>query len=90
MNAAGFGNKEVVELLLQRGADVNAKTQSGWTALMSAALSGQTEITKILLDAGADPNAKDVVKNETAADIAKEKGHAELVTLLKQRGGKSK
>ena len=34
MAAAGEGDSEVVEKLLARGADINAKREDGWTALM--------------------------------------------------------
>ena len=32
-NAAGEGNKEIVERLIDKGADVNAKTNDGYTPL---------------------------------------------------------
>ena len=51
MNAAGIGNKDIVRLLLERGANVNAKASGNYTALMSAANNNQLEIVKILLDA---------------------------------------
>jgi uncharacterized protein len=88
MNASGFGNKEIVQLLISKGAQVNAKTKSSYTALMSAALSGQREIIQILLDAGADPNIQDTVTKKTAMDIAEEKGHKDIVEILRRRGGK--
>ena len=88
MNASGFGNKEVVQLLISKGAQVNAKTKSNYTALMSAALSGQREIIQILLDSGADPNIEDTVTKKTAMDIAEEKGHKDIVEMLKRRGGR--
>jgi ankyrin repeat protein len=86
MNASGFGNKEAVEMLIAKGADVNARTKSNWTALMAAALSGQKEIIEILLAAGADPAVKDIVTNKTAADVAQEKNHKDIVELFKKRG----
>ena len=46
-------------LLLDAGADVNVKDDSGWTPLYHAASEGHTEIAKLLLDAGADVNVKD-------------------------------
>jgi len=49
---------EIVELLLSKGADVNAKNDFGVTPLMGASESGQLEIVKLLLDKGADVNAK--------------------------------
>ena len=48
MYAAGGGNLEVVKLLLQKGANVDAKTRSGWTALTWAAWSGSSDVVKLL------------------------------------------
>jgi ankyrin repeat protein len=53
MLAAERGHKEVVELLLESGADVNAKSNIGWTALMLAAFNGHKEIVEILKSYGA-------------------------------------
>ena len=55
------GYREIVEFLIQHGADVNAKDEwnHGFTPLLRAAISGKTEIIKLLLEAGADISAKD-------------------------------
>src|SRR5881628_379169 len=51
--AAQKGNPEVVRILLDHGADVNAKeTLSGMTPVMFAAFKGHTAIVKLLLDRG--------------------------------------
>jgi ankyrin repeat protein len=42
-----------VKLLLDMGADVNAKRQDGWTALKLAQKSGSTEIVELLKAHGA-------------------------------------
>jgi uncharacterized protein len=58
--AAFFGRHEAVSLLLDRGADVDARA-TGWmtgTALHSAASGGHTEAIRLLLEAGADPDAR--------------------------------
>ncbi|MFB3896336.1 MAG: ankyrin repeat domain-containing protein [bacterium] len=49
---------EVVNLLLARGANVNAKTNTGYTALMAAGMRGQTEVAKALIAKGAEVNAR--------------------------------
>jgi hypothetical protein len=84
MNAAGMGNKEAVELLIKKGADVNHRTSGNYTPLMQAALVGQTEIVRILLDAGADPTVKDT-GGRTAATYAEESKHPDLAKLLKEK-----
>ena len=48
---------KVIQQLLDKGADVNAKTDEG-TALMMAVRRGHTEIVKLLLAAGAQVDAK--------------------------------
>jgi len=56
--AADNGNKEVVELLLAKGADVNAKADNGNTPLHLAIHKGNKDIVKLLISRGADINAK--------------------------------
>ncbi|MYH79961.1 hypothetical protein F4141_04530 [Candidatus Poribacteria bacterium] len=52
--ASLMGHTEVVALLLERGADVNAKSRDGGTALHAAAFLGRAETVKLLLEKGAD------------------------------------
>ncbi|XP_051280511.1 dynein axonemal heavy chain 12 isoform X2 [Dicentrarchus labrax] len=53
--AALNGHLNVVEVLLQKGADVWCESESG-TVLFDAAASGNPDIISLLLDHGADPN----------------------------------
>src|ERR1035441_9615733 len=48
-------HQDVVEYLLAQGADVNAKTSTGITALHEAAQNGNKEITELLLEIGRAP-----------------------------------
>ena len=59
IRAAKGGHTEKVRVLIEEGADVNAKDNLGWTALHEAAYS-ETDIVEVLLDAGIDVNAKDL------------------------------
>jgi len=50
----------VVELLIEAGAEVNARTEAGWTALMYAARDNPNpEVVLTLMKAGADPTLRD-------------------------------
>ena len=48
MNASWYGCTENVALLLEKGADVNAKNNDDWTALIIACQEGHTEIVKLI------------------------------------------
>jgi ribosomal protein S18 acetylase RimI-like enzyme len=85
IKAAREGYTELVKLLLDAGADIEAKDKYGYTALIRAASNGYTEVVKLLLDAGADIEAKKE-NGDTALIRAASNGHTEVVKLLKQYG----
>ncbi|MEZ4869086.1 MAG: sigma-70 family RNA polymerase sigma factor [Caldilineaceae bacterium] len=81
--AADKGQLEVAQLLLERGAVVNATTDSGnITPMHDAAFSGQVEMVKFLLTQGADPTARDSEFNATPLAWARFNGQNEVVTVL--------
>ena len=59
-HAAFVGSKEIVELLIARGADVNATNDYGSTSLHYAAIQGHTKITELLISNAVDLNLKRV------------------------------
>ena len=87
MEASRKGDTDQVQALLAKGADVNAKDNDGFTALMWAAFYDRTETVQALLAKGADVNAKEN-HGATALMGAKRKGHKEIVRILKQSGAK--
>jgi ankyrin repeat protein len=89
MAAAGTGDIEAVRCLLDHGADVKARTPSGFTALIGAALSGNAKVVALLLERGADPNAVCKLERgilQTPAGVAASMGHAECLRLLMAAG----
>ena len=86
--AAYYGLKEIVELLLDKGADVNAKEEVGWTPLHYAAAMSHKAIAELLLDKGADVNAKDD-GGDTPLDVAMLGNDKETAGLLRKHGGKT-
>ena len=51
--------QEIVDYLIEQGADLSARDDTGYTPLHIAALMGRVEITERLLEAGADPDIRD-------------------------------
>lgn len=81
--AAKNGHKEIVELLISKGADVNGTTDGlGWTPLHHAAKCGYKEIAKLLINNGADRVAEARWGGHTPGDLAANFGHKEIVELL--------
>ena len=81
---ARWGDPDAVRLLLDRGADVNARDGDGRTALMLACYSDTypIDVVRILLERGADVNAR-TPSGETAASFAASRGGAIAEALVK-------
>lgn len=82
MLASTFNNYETVEILLEAGANIEAKNEQGQTPLILACLKNHTKIVSLLLDAGANLEAKDTDGN-TPLDHGIKQGHTEVVTTIK-------
>nr|XP_021516505.1 tankyrase-1 [Meriones unguiculatus] len=83
--AAGFGRKDVVEHLLQMGANVHARDDGGLIPLHNACSFGHAEVVSLLLCQGADPNARDNW-NYTPLHEAAIKGKIDVCIVLLQHG----
>lgn len=75
------GSLDVAQALLQKGADVNAVSATGLTALHLAAAHNRTPIVGLLVQSGADASAK-TPEGKTALDIAKDNGNNTVVSIL--------
>jgi len=86
--AAGEGHKELVELLIVKGADVSAKNKFGETPLHWAAGEGHKELVELLIANGADVNARrsKYGGGYTPLHVAATEGHKEIAELLINKG----
>ena len=77
----------MTELLIAKGADVNAKNEDSWTSLHFAAEGHKSkkEIAKLLIDKGADVNAKGKYE-ETPLHQAAFWAKSEIAELLIAKG----
>ena len=83
--AAMRGDLASIEDLLDRGADIEAREVSGWTALMLASVNDRVAAVELLLDRGADIEARRD-DGDTALMWASWYGKVAVVKLLLDRG----
>jgi len=80
--------KKTVEMLVSKGADVNALTYGNrFGPLHVAAFYGNTEMVEYLISKGANINTP-VAHGETALHFASQNGHLETVKILLNKGAK--
>jgi ankyrin repeat protein len=88
MYAAAIGSVEAVKVLLEAGADVNAKNGLDVTALIYGALDPAK--VRLLVEAGADVNGRSKVGRTPLIVAAAHPGSAEAVKLLLAKGAEPK
>jgi uncharacterized protein len=86
-NPAATDHPEIVELLLKRGAEVSARTDTGFVALFWAARYGHARVAKVLIAHGADVNVQDK-DGMTALQWATTNQQSSVIELLKEAGAK--
>jgi len=89
MWASQWNHFEVVKLLIERGANVNATDCHGWSALMTASAQGNTTIVKFLLENGAKTHFREKLEfdrgyGQTALEMAQQCKHSDIIALLSE------
>ncbi|OBT95161.1 hypothetical protein VE01_07603 [Pseudogymnoascus verrucosus] len=85
--AASEGHTAIIELLLERDADINSKDLYGRTPLLWAARGGHEAAVKLLLGLdGVDTNTKDK-RGRTPLSWASDRGHRAVAELLMKLEG---
>ena len=83
--ASAAGDIDSVQILLDRGADVQISGYDG-TALQAASRGGHKDVVQVLLDRGADVNAQGSRFDRTVLQAASKGGHKDVVQVLLDRG----
>jgi ankyrin repeat protein len=84
MNAVSNGDLPAMQKLLDAGADINARSVWGSTALMYAVKTERPEVVQLLLSRGANVNLKDKYGGTALASA----DSPAIVALLKKVGAK--
>lgn len=85
--AAWDGLIEIVQVLLDAGADVNLQDATGSTALNQAVFAGKKEVAMLLLERGADVNLKED-SGWTSLHWAVKSNDPKLINTVVKRGAK--
>ncbi|XP_028784604.1 serine/threonine-protein phosphatase 6 regulatory ankyrin repeat subunit B [Neltuma alba] len=81
--AADKGNIRCARLLVEGGANVNARCNDGSSPLFRAAANGESRMVEMLVEMGADPTITDD-RGRSALHIASDEGHKEIVKIMEQ------
>ena len=84
--AADMGHEEMVDYLVEHGAQLQPRDDEGLTPLHMAAMGGHIGVVEILIDYGAYWNVRDAEGNSPLLLAAKE-GNADMVECLMEYGG---
>ena len=85
MRAVAEKHPEIARALIERGADIRARSKGGFTPLLFASQQGDLASARILLAAGADVNEA-TPKNGTALVVAAASGREEFAIFLLENG----
>ena len=81
--ATDCGKQAVVKVLLDRGADIEAKDKQGWTPMhFAAGMNKEPSIVTVLLGRGANVQAK-TNDGETPLDLATHRDNTAAIQVLR-------
>lgn len=87
--ASQQGHSDIVQLLLERGAEPDSVTIYSWTGLLFAAAAGHVRISELLLQGGASVNHRDAL-SEGPLTLAAKTGHLDIVEKVFEFGPRQK
>src|SRR5512133_1559959 len=85
-SAAAANSLELCTLLLDHGADVNARQQDDFTPLHAAAQNGNVELVRLFLRQGADVNVR-TTSGLSPLQLAMESKNKQVIKLILDAGG---
>ncbi|MDR2693992.1 MAG: ankyrin repeat domain-containing protein [Chitinispirillales bacterium] len=88
LEAAWGGSADIVDFLLERGANPNIADKSGFTPLMRAVEGEYQSIAGALIKKGADVNCCGHVRGTTPLMLAAESGNQKLLSMLLGAGAR--
>ena len=83
--ASRRGHKEIVQLLVENGIDINQTNKDGQNALHWACENGNNEIAEFLIQNGINLKQKDIFQ-QNVLHWASRRGYREIVKLLIEEG----
>lgn len=81
LDAAIFGDEDVVEKILKKNINVNVQDDVGNTALILACMEGHIKVVEILVKANADKSIVNKYGND-ALFYAKQNNHPDIIKLI--------
>ena len=80
------GHLAVVRLLIEQNAEVDARTSTNSTPLITAVFSGHLDIVRCLVENGADVNARKIFNLRTPLMVACYNGFIDVASYLVENG----
>src|SRR5712671_197798 len=84
--ASNKGQLDIVDVLLNHGAEINSGDDTGWSSLFWASIGGHANVVQFLLERGAEVNARTSYLKLTPLSVASEQGYLEVVRILLAHG----